>query len=155
MAKANVQFTKDNEYYTPKEFVERFGQFDYDPATTAEKAKSAIYRFGVGTGFNERALSGDFVDNDLELIKKVNLTEYFAYISLANIYVYQHKSNGTYHISQTANPAKYTFKENEKDKVRALFYWLYKILVIEHRVTYDNYLTKVNFEQMINYKPSY
>lgn len=39
MAKANVQFTKDNEYYTPKEFVERFGRFDYDPATTKEKAE--------------------------------------------------------------------------------------------------------------------
>ena len=38
MTKSNVQFTKDNEYYTPKDFVARFGKFDYDPATTAEKA---------------------------------------------------------------------------------------------------------------------
>lgn len=43
MAKHNVQFTKDNEYYTPMEFVRRFGKFDYDPATTHEKAKE----FGV------------------------------------------------------------------------------------------------------------
>ena len=43
MAKANVQFTKDNEYYTPKELVTRFGKFDYDPATTKEKAAE----FGV------------------------------------------------------------------------------------------------------------
>ena len=39
MAKSQVQFTKDNEYYTPKEFVSRFGRFDYDPATTKEKAE--------------------------------------------------------------------------------------------------------------------
>lgn len=38
MAKSQVQFTKDNEYYTPKDFVARFGNFDYDPATTKEKA---------------------------------------------------------------------------------------------------------------------
>jgi phage N-6-adenine-methyltransferase len=38
MAKAGVQFTKDNEYYTPKDFVSQFGMFDYDPATTKEKA---------------------------------------------------------------------------------------------------------------------
>ena len=38
MAKSQVQFTKDNEYYTPKEFVDRFGSFDYDPSTTKEKA---------------------------------------------------------------------------------------------------------------------
>lgn len=38
MAKSQVQFTNDNEYYTPKPFVDRFGKFDYDPATTKEKA---------------------------------------------------------------------------------------------------------------------
>ena len=38
MVKHNVQFSKDNEYYTPKDFVWRFGCFDYDPATTKEKA---------------------------------------------------------------------------------------------------------------------
>jgi phage N-6-adenine-methyltransferase len=43
MAKANVQFTKDNEYYTPKYVVDKFGVFDYDPATTPEKAAE----FGV------------------------------------------------------------------------------------------------------------
>jgi phage N-6-adenine-methyltransferase len=43
MAKSQVQFTKDNEYYTPKEFVLRFGVFDYDPATTKEKAEE----FGI------------------------------------------------------------------------------------------------------------
>lgn len=39
MAKSQFLFTKDNEYYTPKEFVVRFGVFDYDPATTKEKAE--------------------------------------------------------------------------------------------------------------------
>ena len=43
MAKSNIEFTKDNEYYTPKEFVAKFGIFDYDPATTKEKAE----QFGV------------------------------------------------------------------------------------------------------------
>ena len=43
MAKHNVQFTKDNEYYTPKEFVSLFCKFDYDPATTKEKAEE----FGI------------------------------------------------------------------------------------------------------------
>jgi len=39
MSKSQVKFTKDNEYYTPKAFVDRFGKFDYDPATTKEKAE--------------------------------------------------------------------------------------------------------------------
>jgi hypothetical protein len=43
MAKGGVVFTNDNEYYTPKYVVDYFGQFDYDPATVAEKAKE----FGI------------------------------------------------------------------------------------------------------------
>lgn len=43
MAKSGVIFTKDNEYYTPKGVVNYFGKFDYDPATTIEKAQE----FGV------------------------------------------------------------------------------------------------------------
>lgn len=36
--KGNECFNLDNEYYTPKNIVDLFGQFDYDPATTLEKA---------------------------------------------------------------------------------------------------------------------
>lgn len=43
MAKGLVEFTKNNEWYTPKGFVDRFGIFDYDPATTKEKAEE----FGI------------------------------------------------------------------------------------------------------------
>lgn len=39
MSKGAVNFSKDVEYYTPKNIVEKFGKFDYDPATTEEKAK--------------------------------------------------------------------------------------------------------------------
>jgi hypothetical protein len=39
MAKSNCVFSKDNEYYTPKYIVDMFGKFDYDPATTKEKAE--------------------------------------------------------------------------------------------------------------------
>lgn len=41
MEQAN--FSKDNEYYTPKRVVDYFGKFDYDPATTKEKAEE----FGI------------------------------------------------------------------------------------------------------------
>lgn len=39
MPKAGIQFSKKDEWYTPKEVVVFFGPFDYDPATTKERAK--------------------------------------------------------------------------------------------------------------------
>ena len=39
MAKAGIQFAKKDEWYTPSSIVALFGRFDYDPATTKEKAR--------------------------------------------------------------------------------------------------------------------
>ena len=38
-----THLTKNDERYTPKSVVDYFGKFDYDPATTKEKAKE----FGI------------------------------------------------------------------------------------------------------------
>lgn len=64
MAKSQVQFTKDNEYYTPKEFVARFGQFDYDPATTKEKAEE----FGIA---NYDTIETDGLKRDWTQFKRI------------------------------------------------------------------------------------
>lgn len=39
MAKAGLQFNKKDEWFTPKKIVDYFGPFDYDPATTKERAE--------------------------------------------------------------------------------------------------------------------
>lgn len=43
MPKHGLIYTNDNEYYTPKSVVDYFGKFDYDPATTEQKANE----FGI------------------------------------------------------------------------------------------------------------
>jgi len=43
MAIAGIKHVGDNEYYTHKTVVAYFGEFDYDPATTKEKAED----FGI------------------------------------------------------------------------------------------------------------
>ena len=64
IAKSQVQFAKDNEYYTPKEFVERFGKFDYDPATTKEKAEE----FGL---LNYDTIETDGLSKDWTKYKRI------------------------------------------------------------------------------------
>lgn len=64
MAKSQVKFTKDNEYYTPKEFVARFGTFDYDPATTKEKA----LEFGID---NYDTIETDGLSKDWTQFKRI------------------------------------------------------------------------------------
>lgn len=39
MSKGAISFSNNDDWYTPKELVDRFGKFDYDPATTPKRAK--------------------------------------------------------------------------------------------------------------------
>jgi hypothetical protein len=38
MSKGAVTFSKNNEFYTPKNLIKNFGNFDYDPATTEQRS---------------------------------------------------------------------------------------------------------------------
>lgn len=71
MSKGNVEFTKDNEYYTPKEFVDSFGKFDYDPATTKEKAKE----FNI---LNYDTIETDGLSKDWTAYKRIWINPPFA-----------------------------------------------------------------------------
>lgn len=147
----NMIFKKQQRYtdYNRSLHIEKY----VNHPVSKEKEKGVLYRFAKGTGYNERSLSGEFVQNDLSIIKKVPLSEYTPYLTLENLTVYKHKSEELYHISQIQNKSKYTFRAFEKEKFRAVFYWQYKLLVIERAITYDSYDTKVVFEAMIRYKP--
>lgn len=59
-----TQFVKDNEYYTPKYVVDQFGNFDYDPATVAEKAKE----FGIQ---NFDTIESDGLSKDWTKYKRI------------------------------------------------------------------------------------
>lgn len=148
----NTMIFKNQQKYTNRDrslHIEKY----LNHAVSEKKEAGALYKFASPTGFNERALSGEFLDNDLSLIKKVDLTEYKPFLTLENLCVYQHKTNGMWHISQTVTPAKYVFRAYEREKFREVFYWRYKLLVVDRKITYDNYATKAVFDDMIKFKP--
>lgn len=118
-----------------------------------EKRDSVLYKFASTTGFVEQALSGNFTNDDMSRVKKVNLQEYKPFLSLEQICVYRHKSNGSYHLSTSMAPARYVFYARDRETVRKMFLWAYKLMVLDDNVSYDSYSTKVVFESMIGYKP--
>lgn len=148
----NNMIFKGQQRYTDKERCLHIEKYK-DHVVSQEKETTALYKFAKPTGFNEEALSGDFLANDLTVIKKVNLQEYFPLLSLENLFVYQHKSEELFYIAQIPATPKYEFRVYEREKFREVFYWKYKLMVIDRKVNYDNYQTKVVFESMINYKP--
>lgn len=124
-----------------------------DHPVSKEKEQGVLYKFAKPTGFNRTALSGEFVENDLHVIKQVKISEYKPVFNLENVTVYKHKNKELYHVSMTYNKAPNSFRVYEREKVRSAFYWQYKLMVADDIVTYDSYNTKTIFEAMIKFKP--
>lgn len=140
--------------YTDKTRSLHIEQYEDHPVAKLKEEKSIVYKFAKGTGFTERSLSGRFIDNDLSLVRKFDLKEFIPFLTVENITVYQHKSEEElWYISKVVTPAKYTLKAFERDKLKAIFYWKYKLLVLNRVVFYDDYATKVVFDEMIKFKP--
>lgn len=122
--------------------------------STAKLESSVLYKFANDLQAS-RALSGDFIDNDLSMVIKPNLKEYNCYIKLAGVLIYRHKVETKFHVTFGDAPAQYEFTMTERDKVKEFFGHTYKRLVVNNLITYSTYAAKVAFEQMICYKPLY
>lgn len=117
--------------------------------------QSFLYKFAKGTGFNEQALSGKFINNNLDVVKKVNMNDYAPLLNIENtLTIYEKKSDSAYlYVSKVMTPAKYQFSVWEREKLRSVFYWRYKLSVYNSCVYYDDYQTKVVLDEMIRFKP--
>lgn len=116
--------------------------------------KSALYKFSKGTGFNDEALTGDFVNNDLTEIHDVPLSEYNCLYQLGNIYVYQHKTEQLWHICEYQQPAKITFRITERERIREIVYWQYKLLLAYSQVSYSTVTVQQLFNNIVGYTKS-
>ena len=117
-----------------------------------DKAKGALYKFAP-QDFADQSLTGDFTDNDFSLVdKSIRLDEYYPLINCEICCVYRHKSLERYHISSILQKAKFNFTALQREAVRDMFYFKYKLLVLNRIVTYETYQVKYVFENFIRYK---
>lgn len=149
----NSMIFKNQTRYTDVNRSLHIEQYEDHPVAKMKEEQSFLYKFANGTGFTEASLSGRFVNNDLSMIKQVQLKEYEPYISIENITVYKHKSEELWHVSKIQMPSKYTLKVFERDRLKALFYWKYKLLVLNRLISYDGYATRVILDEMLKFKP--
>lgn len=87
----------------------------YDDAEYKEaRKKTALWMLTKGTNFAKMAFDNEFIYNDFSLIKSMPLIEYRPYCSIDGVYIYEHKSNGTFYV--TSHPCKCeTFSNSDHD----------------------------------------
>lgn len=109
-----------------------------------EKRQTALYKATAGSSFNAEALDNNFINDSFTCIKKADLKEYTPIICIDDIYLYRHKSDGTFYACSTPAQVK---KLRSIDNY-LLFMRLYgirlKLAAASDLIYYSDYATKVD-----------
>lgn len=152
----NNMIFMDRQAYTDKSRSLHIARYENHVVSLEKKEKSMLYKFSKGLDFSEQAITGKFTNNDLTCIKNnVPLQEYKPLFTLENICVYTHKDNDDWYITTRMSKCKRNFKVYQQEALHEFYYWGYKNHVIAGNVYYDNYQTRVIFNQMIGLKTLY
>ena len=94
------------------------------------------------------AINNKFILNDFSYVGRRNLKDYQLLFKAGDLYFYQHKSDQTYYICQTAGTTKNSYASGyagleklRRDKHRWPAYYL------DGKISFDNYLSIALFEK--------
>lgn len=113
------------------------------------KGETALYRLTGGTSFSEQALNNEFTDDSFVSIdRNVKLIEYKPMFRFGSYTVYTHKSNGDMYICKKKAAGVIQYEECDKDIMYWRFAPTYRMMVLQRRITYDDYATKLVFDAL-------
>lgn len=114
---------------------------------SARKAKTALYE-AVNQEFSDMAINNKFILNDFSYVGRRNLKDYQLLFKAGDLYFYQHKSDKSYYVCQTAGTTKNSYASGyagleklRRDKHRWPAYYL------DGKISFDNYLSIALFEK--------
>lgn len=112
-----------------------------------KKKKTALYA-AVNPEFTEMAINNKFILNDQTYVKKRPISEYRCVAQIGILYLYEHKSERTYYISQQQGKTKNVFQDSYSglEKARRS---LYRLIAryLDGYIMFDSYQSVALFEK--------
>lgn len=106
------------------------------------KKETSLYKaIGENGDFYKMAIENNFSNDSMYNVKRKNLIEYYPYCSYEDIYIYRHKSDGTYYISfiKADCPA---YSKDTKALFRRNHYLPLKEAIISGKAFFQTYIMK-------------
>ena len=112
-----------------------------------KKKNTALYE-AVNKEFMEMAINNKFILNDQTYVKERPISEYRCLAQIGVLYLYEHKSERNYYISQKRGKTKNVFPDSYSglEKARRSF-WRLVARYLDGYITFDSYQSVVLFEK--------
>ncbi len=115
------------------------------PEVSAAKMQTALYKaLGAEDDFVKMAISNEFSDYVLTLLKKVPIIEYRPIAAYKNVTIYMHKSDGTLYAAKRKDsvPDGCAYDESSRGVFINKFYFEYKTALQMREIAFDSVETK-------------
>lgn len=109
-----------------------------------KKSGTALYMLNQDSAFSEMSLKNAFSANQPSAIATRQLKEYRLIFGIGEIYVYRHKSNGTYYISTHRTGTAPYYGESRADimRVKRQYGWLWTAY-LHGKIIFEEYLCEI------------
>lgn len=114
------------------------------PISEARK-QTASYKHNKNTEYADMAFENCFLHNERSSrIKSMPIKEYRPIVTIGEITIYSHKSNGTYYISAhcTGSPPAYGAGDTERARFRRSYSWLWA-QYMENNIVFEEYVCEI------------
>ena len=108
------------------------------------KRNTALYKLTTGSDFERMSIDNDFMSMDYTNIVNRPLIEYKPLVSVGEICIYSHKSNGKFYVSQhtIGSPINYSSGETDLARFRRSYSWLWSEYMHKN-VEFENILSEI------------
>ena len=115
-----------------------------DSPISQQKAETALYKLSNNTEFSRMALGNSFNSETSATIKAQPLREYKPMVTVGELCIYKHKSNGRYYASlhTSGSPQSFTTSDSDIQRFQRLFSWLW-LAYMGNKIDFENILCEI------------
>lgn len=141
--KVTSMYEKGQEEYTDRKRGIALYILQQSPVSE-KKRDTALYRLAHGSAFAEMALENKFSENVQTNIRPANLKEYVLVVGIGELFIYRHKSNGTYYCTTHKSGVAKCYADTPADVMRfkRAFGWVWMAYVHE-KVYFEEYICEI------------
>ena len=120
------------------------------PVSKAKK-NTALYKLTEDSEFEQMALDNSFSELNERNIKSCNLAEFRPIVSVGEICIYKHKSNGTYYCSghKSGSPVSFGTSETELERYFRGYSWLWDTFM-KNKIYFEDSTCMVLFTKYLS-----
>lgn len=116
---------------------------------SSRKRQTALYKLTQDSDYSLMALDNEFIYDTPDNVDKRRLIEYYPIVTIGEITIYKHKSDGTYYVSEhvTGSPKDiYTMSDNDRKRFVRKYNYLWQMFM-KNKLFFESYLCQVLFDK--------